>query len=249
MFAPRAVPNSPRSACLPCAAGLAPLLLLALSGCQDAPTGPAAEAALEASALEAPAPLLDQGNSAILRVAFPADDPGPPFYSRVSPRPELLNQLLTDGTLVAIPFYRDPACVPADFDHFDLFHPPSASGPGAFACPTVVHGVYMIEQDAPFATLPRQVNTQGSAVFWFVDHDEFMALTADGTLPHHRLATEFTSLRTGVASHFNEILRPRVDTGHQVTITARGSLDAGGSVNFGVNHHHDQVVSIRIRLD
>jgi hypothetical protein len=231
------------------AASLAALLLLALPGCQDAPTSTADGTEREAGPLIAPAALLQQGNSAILRVAFPADDPGPPFYSRVSPRPELLNQLLTDGAVVAIPFYRDPACVPDDFDHFDLFHPPSEAGPGAFACTPLVHGFYMIEQDAPFATLPRQVNTQGPAVFWFVDHAEFMSLTVDGTLPHHRLVSDFTSLRTGVASRFNEILRPRVDTGHQVTITARGTLDEGGTFGFSVNHHHDQVVSIVIRLD
>lgn len=223
--------------------GLALALGASLSGCLDAPTEPTLEGiAPQASALESRA-------GGVVRVSVPADDPGPPFYTRVSPYPEILNQVFTDGRTVAIPVYRNPACIPVDFNLFRMYDPPSASGPGAFGCPVLVEGDYLIEANAPFGQIPFHVNVRGPAQIWFVDHDEFLARTTDGILPWGRLVHDFTSLRIGTADHFNEIHRPRRDPEHHLIISSRGSLADGGRFMFNVNHRGSEIQSIMIRLD
>lgn len=222
---------------------LAGALGASLVGCQDAPTSPTLDAiSPEASALESRA-----GGVRIVQV--PAEDPGPPFYTRVSPYPQLGNQVFTDGRTVAIPIYRDPACIPADFNLFQMYDPPSQAGPGAFSCRTIVEGHYLIEANAPFGQIPFMVHIRRGGQVWFVDHDEFMARTADGILPWGRLAGEFTSLRIGMPDHFSELLRPRMEPEQQVIISSWGRLDDGGRFRFNVNHRGSEVQSIVIGLD
>ena len=218
------------------------LVTTALAGCHQAPTTPSSQVMVPESALEA-------RSAGLVRVEFPAQDPGPPYYARVSPYPEMLNQVFTDGRTVAIPVYRDPSCIPGGFNLFQGFDPPSAAGPGAFACPLLVSGTFLIEPDAPLGTFPVQVNTSGPVQFWFVDHDEFMARTSDGLLPMARLAGEFTSLRIGTAEHFMEMLRPRFEPRHQVVITAHGRLADGGRFRVSANHRGSTLQSISIHLD
>jgi len=222
--------------------GVPLLLATALAGCQEAPTTPASEGAVPEFALAS-------RSVGLVRVAFPAQDPGPPFYTRISPWPELLNMVFTDGRTVAIPVYRDPACIPADFNLFQFFDPPSPAGPGAFACPLLASGTFLIEPDAPQGTLPIQINSTGPVQFWFVDHDEFVERTADGTLPMARLAGEFTSLRIGVADHFREMLRPRFEPEHQVVISASGRLADGGRFQVNVNHRGSTLRAISLHVD
>lgn len=227
------------------AAGIALTLVPVLAACQDSPTAPSAPTAGHLT-LELP---LDTPGVGLVRVAFPEQDPGGPFYARVSPYPEFLNQVFTDGRTVAIPIYRDPSCIPGDFNLFQAFDFPSEAGPGAFGCPLLVSGTFLIEPGAPLGTFPVQVNTRGPAQIWFVDHDEFVTRTSDGILPMARLAEEFTSLRIGTADHFMELLRPRLDARHQVVITSHGSLADGGRFRLSVNHMNNELRSISIRLN
>ncbi|GEM_PF-753193 len=214
-----------------------------LAGCQDTPTTPALDTiSAEVSALESRA-------GGVVKVSVPAEDPAPLFYTRVSPYPENLNQVFTDGRTVAIPVYRDPACIPADFNLFQIYDLPSPAGPGAFACPPIVEGEYLIEANAPFGQIPFQVHIRRGGQIWFVDHDEFMARTADGVLPWGRLAGEFTSLRIGMPDHFSELLRPRGEPEHQVIIASRGRLEDGSRFQFNVNHRGSEIRSITIHLD
>ncbi len=236
-------PPTPRTrACLDRSA-LPLVLMAALSGCQVTPAAPLTEpTAPEAAALEA-------RTAGLVRVSFPAQDPGPPFYARVSPYPELLNQVFSDGRTVAIPLYRAPSCIPDDFNLFQIGDPPSADGPGAFGCPLLVHGDGLIEAGAPPGTFPIHVVTKGPAQIWFVDHDEFVFRTADGILPMARLAGEFTSLRIGTADQFQEVLRPRFDPEHSVLIQARGRLEGGERFHLSVNHRGSTLRSIVIQID
>jgi hypothetical protein len=239
---------------------LAPFALLACSGSTDTVL-PGAEAA--ASGLAAPAAGSDgsaggaaavgiaasgtaaaaAGRAGGLRVVrFPAEDPGPPLYARVTP---LLNQIFVADGMVAIPFYRDPACVPLDADLLAHMHPPGEHGPGAFACALLVEGSYTIEHDAPQGTFPVRVVASGPAQFWFVPWSDFEAATTDGTLTMAELIA-LAPLR-GTASSFNEMLAPRLDD-HHVVITSRGTLPDGRTFQFNVNHRGDVTQSIHLQL-
>jgi hypothetical protein len=160
-------------------------------------------------------------------VHFPPDDPGPPYYARVS---TLLNQVSNDGAYAAIPIYRDPACIPADFNLLDAFDPP---GPGAFGCPLLVQGTFLIEPNAPLGTFPAQVVTRGPAQVWSVPWPALQSAIADGNLT----MTELQALNPlpGTADSFDEMLKPRFEN-HHVLITSSGRLTDGRRFTFNVNH-------------
>jgi hypothetical protein len=211
-------------------------LILALTACQGAP-----DPLTDSVDLLAPAPALED-RGGFRTVAFPADDPGPPLYTRVT---TLLNQIFHDGETLAIPLYRDPACIPGDFDLLAGFHFPGADGPGAFGCPLLVEGTFLIEPDAPLGTFPFQVVTRGRAQVWFVPYAAFQAAAADG----HFTMDELLALQPlrGQAEHFNEMLTPRMEK-HQVVITSQGRLEDGRRFQFNVNHPGDRTRTLQIRI-
>lgn len=209
------------------------LTALACGGESDAVTSPAEPPALEISASRA-------GGSVL--VSFPEEDPGPPFYARVT---TLLNQIFHDDRYVAIPFYRDPDCVPAGFDLLQAYDFPDGDGPGAFGCPLTVRGHFLIEPDAPEGTFPIRVITKGPTPVWFVEWEQFQDATADGDLTMAELLALDPS--RGTARTFNEMLAPRMDD-HHVVITSRGELEDGRPFQFNVNHRGDRTESILIRI-
>jgi hypothetical protein len=113
----------------------------------------------------------------LVSLSIPDQDPGPPFYARVG------LQILRANGYIPIPFYRDPSCVPQDFNLLAFYHFPGPAGPGAFACAGTMTGTMLIEPDAPLGTFPRQVNLAGTNVpFWFVPAAQFDAATQDDVL-------------------------------------------------------------------
>lgn len=173
--------------------------------------------------------------------SIPDEDPGPPFYARVGV------QFFHDGGWLAIPFYRAPDCVPADFNLLDFFHFPGPSGPGAFACPFLMTGTLLIEPDAPQGTFPRQAVLAGSDIpFWFVPSASFEAGAADGVVTLAELAS--MPLVEGIADRFAETLHPREDD-HKIVIDASGLLEDGRGFRFHVTHIADEVRSIRIAFE
>jgi hypothetical protein len=213
---------------------LSSLVMLALLGCAT-DSGPALPGQLEAGAA-AGAP------GGFVTVSFPEEDPGPPFYARFS---TLLDQTFNDGELAAIPFVRDPSCVPLDFDLLSAFHLPDANGPGAFGCPLVVSGRFLIEPDAEPGTFPFHVSTHGRAHIWILPWPALQAEVADGRLTMGELLA-LQPLR-GIADRFDEVLRPRIED-HHVVITSQGSLEDGRRFQFNVNHRGDVTQSIMIRI-
>jgi hypothetical protein len=176
--------------------------------------------------------------------SFPAEDPGAPFYARVGP---LLNQFfVVDGHLV-IPFYRDPACVPSDFNLLQIFNPPTGpDSPGAFACPLKVWGRLLIEADAPPGTFPRLVNTWGDSVpFYFVSWDAFLQAMESGPVTMADLHAMNPLI--GTANTFSETLRPRI-ANHLVVINASGMLEDGRSFSFHVTHVDDVSRGINLTI-
>lgn len=212
------------------------ILVLSLLGCQTQgePTRLAHDETGASAGAGAP--------GGLRTVSFPEEDPGPPFYARVG---LLLNQIFHDGEYVAIPFMRDPACVPLDFNLLESFHVPGPDGPGAFGCSLVVSGRFLIEPDAAPGTFPFQVSTSGPARVWFVPWATFAPAIEDG----HLTMAELLSLQPlrGTAERFDEMLRPRFDN-HHVVITSHGRLDDGRRFQFNVNHLGDVTQSILIRI-
>jgi hypothetical protein len=209
---------------------------LVMTGCRSEPepfTPLAEEEAFNAAASRA---------GGLRTVAFPDEDPGPPYYARVS---TLLNQILHDGEYVAMPFYREPDCVPADFNLLEAFHFPGPAGPGSFGCNLLVEGRFLIEPGAPPGTFPLQVITSGAAEVWFVSYGDFQNAAADGDFTMAELLA--LSPMRGVARRFHEMLAPRLEN-HHVVITSDGELEDGRRFRFNVNHRHDRIQSIQIRI-
>lgn len=184
-----------------------------------------------------------QQSEGLARKVIPEEDPGPPLYARVT---TTLNQFFHTGDWLAIPFYRDPACVPAEFNLLQLFHFPGPEGPGAFACPLHMSGSVLIEPNAPLGTFPRHVTLTGDAVpFWFVRWSAFQGAAQDGVVNMAEL--QALNPLKGVATHYHETLKPR-EGEHLVVITARGTLEDGRTFQFHVTHVEAQTKSIQLRF-
>jgi hypothetical protein len=178
-------------------------------------------------------------NPGNITIPFPDQNPGIPIYARVGP---ILNQfLVTDGRLV-IPFFRDPACIPGDFNFLTYFDPPAA-----FGCDLTVHGRFVIENDAQEGDFPIMVYTTGSHVpVWFVDWTGFQALMETGSVT----LTEIEALNPikGVAQQFEEYLSPRFDA-HEVIIEAGGNIPGTNQkFTFGLTHRGDQIELISLKI-
>lgn len=214
---------------------LLPTALLLAAACTSSPsTSP--EALADQLVAEARA-------AGMVRVAFPADDPGAPLYARVEPS---LKQFFHNGEWLAIPFVRRPNQIPDDFNLMQYFNPPGPGGPGAFAAELVLSGFFMIEAGAPLGTFPKVAISTGTAVpIWFVRWTEFQAAMADGvvTMPELRALQPLV----GTATRYHETLRPRPDE-HLVVINASGTLADGRAFDLHVTHEGDITRSIRIRF-
>ncbi len=175
------------------------------------------------------------------RVTVPNPDPGIPAYARAFPG---LNQFFHDGEWIAIPFYRAPSAIPANFNLLEFFHFPGPDGPGAFASPTLLNGFFLIEPNAPLGTFPLIAVTSGNAVpVWFVRWADYQAAMADNVVTIGEI--EALKPLRGIANKYNETLKPRVED-HLVVITASGKLDDGRTFDFHVTHVGDSIRAIRI---
>lgn len=206
-----------------------------LVGCAEAPSSPPRVGDVVTAAVAATSP---RERAGLLRRLMPSEDPGPPFYARVG-----LQILESDG-YVAIPFYRSPALVPADFNLLAFYHFPGPGGPGAFAAPLLMTGFLLIEPDAPLGTFPKQVELRGENVpVWFVPSAAFHAATHDGVLTVAELQS--LSPLLGTATRYHETLHPR-EGEHKIVISAQGTLADGRSFALSVAHVHDEFRHVRL---
>jgi hypothetical protein len=179
--------------------------------------------------------------SGMVRITVPNPDPGLPAYARAFPG---ANQFFHNGEWLAIPFYRAPAALPADFNLLEFFHFPGPNGPGAFATPILIKGFYLIEPNAPRGTFPLLAVSTGDAVpIWFVRWSDYRAAMADNVVTIGDVIA-MRPLR-GIATKFNETLKPRLDD-HLTIITASGKLDDGRTFEFHVTHVGDTSRTLRI---
>lgn len=148
------------------------------------------------------------------------EDPGPPFYARLE-----RGFVIQDGVTAAIPFYRDPGCIPARFNLLNLF-----DAPRAFACTLNADGFDLWKNGPPpldLAPIQSETRGLGAVPVWFVDWSELRAVMSDGVLKITELSA-LPSLRKGSATFYQETLHP--DGGAQVNmkdIVAHGTLENG----------------------
>lgn len=174
---------------------------------------------------------------------FPDDFPGPPIYAGIGPGTDSFHT----ADWAMIPFYRDPDCVPEDFNLMGLF-----DNPGAFACPLTIEGFVIRDTPQPSPPIMAQFDGLPGMPIWFVSWPELQAGMADGVLTMVELRA-MASLRTGVADSYYERFHAQ-GTSHPTThvIVTDGSLTDGRSFQVQFVHGRGDVVGqegIQIRIE
>lgn len=182
---------------------------------------------------------------------FPFESPGVPAYARFElliPQFDLPN----DRQWAAFVFYRDPACVPADFNLGDFFDPPGPSGLGAFACPLLIEG-HEIWRNGPGADIAPIFVLSRNAVpelpVWFVRWRDLQEEIEDGVLTITELES-IPSLVTGGALWFEERLYPNGSADNPgISLRASGNLDGGGRFELSWDYAgYGETNEVKIRL-
>jgi len=175
----------------------------------------------------------------------PALGGGVPGYARVE---TVDGHVLVpnDGTWAAVVFFRQPSCVPEDFNLLDFFDVPRV-----FGCELAVEG-FEIWRNGPLAgdLAPIQAVSfgLGAVPVWFVRSDELEDNVGDGVLTIGELE-ECVSLQQGLASYFKETLHPSGGARQsKVEITARGALPDGGAFFLQVEATHNELKHVTIQF-
>lgn len=210
--------------------------------CHDAPVGPPepTEADLRAQVAS---------SAGLVRTTWPsAEDPGPPFYARMD---HVTPVFVADGWAV-IAFYRDPDCIPADFNLLAFFDPPIA-----FGCELTVEGSSLYQGEA-LVGAPKVAHTQGTGAvpFWFIPAGAVLEAIGDGVLTIGELAA-LPGRMVGNAIHFNELLHPNPlppflgGGGHpnpKLILDADGVLADGRRFKYHVTRLDPEIRTIRLRF-
>jgi hypothetical protein len=191
-----------------------------------------------------------KADDGLVRTTWPsAEDPGLPFYARIVPPPP---HVFDDGEWAAIAFYRDPGCIPADFNLLSFF-----DAPAAFGCPLTLHGA-SLWQGAAFNGTPKIVTTSGDGAVpvWFVPVGAIQPALQDGVLTIGELAGLEGRL-VGYADHFNETLHPHPlppelgGGGHpnpKLVQNAQGQLEDGRRFSLHITEVNDELRAIQIQF-
>lgn len=179
---------------------ITPLVLgaaMTLVACERTPAAPSETNAWE----QGGAPVWLASSEGLTQTTWPSPaDPGPPYYARIEPTVPHIP--IVDGWAV-IAFYRDPGCIPPDFNLLRLFNPPAA-----FGCPLTVAGFNLWSAD-PFTRPPMVAWAHGTGAvpFWFVPAAAAIVAMEDGVLTIGELAGLDGRLE-GSAAGFVEMLQP-----------------------------------------
>ena len=87
-------------------------------------------------------------------------DANPPFYAIINNTADFGQEIYHDDEWAAIPFFRDPACVPEDFNLLDFFD--FRLLPGEVVCPLTVDGFEIWENGPGLDPAPIQVQLEGT---------------------------------------------------------------------------------------
>jgi len=177
-----------------------------------------------------------------VRLRVPDDAPGIPAYAQFGFDPIAGGYfILHDEEWAAIPFYRDPDCVPEDFNLIQM-----ADVPGVFDCPLTVAGfeiwsVYDPATQVPVSSVLRgPVQGYPFVAVYLVKYDELLAAINDGILTIGELEA-LPSLEIGHATFFHEIngIGHLTEDGQYTTyhyeLRAAGTLAEDASKTFSVH--------------
>jgi len=189
-------------------------------------------------------------DSGLVRTEWPsAEDPGPPFYARTD---DVTHFVFHDDEWAAIVFYRDPNCVPADFNLLQFFNPPTA-----FSCPLTVQGVSLWHEEA-LSGSPKiaTASDAGPVPVWFIPVESASQAKQDGVLTIGELEG-MDGLLVGYADQFDETLHPHPlppelgGGGHpnpKLILNAKGQLEDGRQFNLHITQENDEVRAIQIQF-
>jgi hypothetical protein len=170
--------------------------------------------------------------NAAVRTNFPEENPGPPIYAFLEKPP--LGEIFRDGDWVAIPFVRDPSCIPSNFNLLD-----GADIPAAFGCTLTVAG-FAIWKNGPAPIDPVPVFAHytglGAVPVWFVSWADLQWAMADDILTINEIKS-LPSLLMGTAEIFEAVeqpglLRPQGFGNGKIEIGAHGTLVDGRAFIF-----------------
>jgi hypothetical protein len=182
--------------------------------------------------------LLTTGTAIAAEAQVRIRDPQPPFYARISVNPflGLTQEIFHDDQWAAIPFYRDPACIPADFNLLEFVDltPDPVYGLRPFGCALAVEGFELWENGPGIDPAPRHSRLRGldAVDIWFVSWPALSVEVQDGLLTIGELGS-MPSLRRGTATLFSETLHPLGPSkAHNIALEALGYTDDGARFLF-----------------
>jgi hypothetical protein len=171
-----------------------------------------------------------------VRVEFPAQIPGPPSYSIIE-----RGFIPHTDDWAALPFVRQPGCVPLNFNLLDSadLTPAFPGGPPRFVlCDLTVEGHAIFENGPPpidIAPIQAHMQGLGAVPIWFVNTAELATALQDDILTIGELMS-LPSLRIGSATFFELTQQPgplRKGFGSgKIQLNATGTLLGGGSFEF-----------------
>ncbi|MBI1898764.1 MAG: hypothetical protein HYS04_19850 [Acidobacteria bacterium] len=175
-----------------------------------------------------------------VRLEFPGPlSQGPPYYAQISDLPGIGLQAIHTDEWAAIPFFRELACVPGDFNLLDI----RAAAPAAFACTLTVQGFEIRKSLAPEDVIPIQgrLSGLGAVAILFVSWPQLQAAAADGNLTLAELKA-LPSYQVSYASFFTMTHHPWAPgddlRGAVIEISARGLLQDGRQFQLQVSGVH-----------
>lgn len=185
----------------------------------------------------------------LVRTTWPSqDDPGIPFYARVELLPPYI---FNNGEWAAVVFYRNPDCVPEEFNLISVFDIPRA-----FGCEHTVHGTSLWHE--PFVGAPKIIHISGNGAVpvWFVPWDAVKDQAhAGGELTLADLK-DIEGRLVGHADRYTETLHPHPDPnlgggGHpnpKMIVDANGQLDDGRAFKLHISWVRDEVQGVQIQF-
>ena len=184
--------------------------------------------------------VLTTGTASAVDAQVRIDNPQTPFYARISVNafPEITQEIMHDDQWAAIPFYRDPACVPDDFNLLQFLDltPDPVYGLRPFGCASAVEGFELWKNGPP--TDPAPIHSRLRAIdtveIWFVSWPALSLEVQDGQLTIGELSS-MPSLRRGTATLFSETLHPLGPAhAHNIALEALGYTGDGARFLFHV---------------